>query len=327
MDFFDEDSIRPRLVFQSKQLSSSSLDQQQQDQLLQNQKPTKLFLFFTITISSILLISSFLYFKTEPFQSLVFWVSLAFLIGPFAPSDITGGNVRVGHGSIIESEEPIADEADKIQSEPKRKTIHKRPNSNPGIRSESSPFPVIESNGVGLNLGINREKNDVVSKEKGSVELVEETDWTDEDFEMLKKQIAKNPVGKPKRWEVIAEAFKGRHRMESVIKKAKEMGDRKSDDDYALFLKNRKPMDRKSEGEIETKSEIESKNENGANGGWSSGEDIALLNALKVFTKDVPMRWEKISASVPGKTKSACMKRVAELKKGFRSSKANASEN
>jgi hypothetical protein len=33
------------------------------------------------------------------------------------------------------------------------------------------------------------------------------------------------------------------------------------------------------------------------------------------------MRWEKVAASVPGKTKAACMKRVTELKRDFRSTK------
>ncbi|KAK8578122.1 hypothetical protein V6N13_046979 [Hibiscus sabdariffa] len=56
---------------------------------------------------------------------------------------------------------------------------------------------------------------------------------------------------------------------------------------------------------------------------WNSVEDIALLNALKAFPKDVPMRWEKVAAAVPGKSKAACMKRVAELKTDFRSSKAS----
>ncbi|CAH8360874.1 unnamed protein product [Eruca vesicaria subsp. sativa] len=57
---------------------------------------------------------------------------------------------------------------------------------------------------------------------------------------------------------------------------------------------------------------------------WSNGEDIALLNALKAFPKEAAMRWEKVAAVVPGKTKVACMKRVTELKKGFRSSKSGA---
>ncbi|KAG5395221.1 hypothetical protein IGI04_025184 [Brassica rapa subsp. trilocularis] len=58
---------------------------------------------------------------------------------------------------------------------------------------------------------------------------------------------------------------------------------------------------------------------------WSNGEDIALLNALKAFPKEAAMRWEKVAAAVPGKkSKAACMKRVTELKKGFRSSKSGA---
>ena len=64
----------------------------------------------------------------------------------------------------------------------------------------------------------------------------------------------------------------------------------------------------------------------GEGSGWSTGEDLALLNALKAFPKDAPMRWEKVAAAVPGKTKAACLKRVNELKKDFRSSKASATE-
>ncbi|KAK2971675.1 hypothetical protein RJ640_025736 [Escallonia rubra] len=36
---------------------------------------------------------------------------------------------------------------------------------------------------------------------------------------------------------------------------------------------------------------------------------------MKAFQKDVAIRWEKIVAAVPGKSKVACMKRVSELKK------------
>ncbi|KAF7810024.1 dnaJ-like protein subfamily C member 2 [Senna tora] len=155
--------------------------------------------------------------------------------------------------------------------------------------------------------------------------LKEEMEWTEEDIEILRKQMVKNPVGKPRRWEVIAEAFRGRHKVESVIKTAKELGEKKLDDadSYAQFLKKRKPMDKR----LENESENENANENGTSSegpasGWSSGEDIALLNALKAFPKDAAMRWEKIAAAVPGKSKAACMKRVSELKKEFRSAKA-----
>ena len=58
------------------------------------------------------------------------------------------------------------------------------------------------------------------------------------------KQMVKNPVGKPGRWEAIAAAFKGKHKMESVIKKAKQLGEKKVDDgdSYAKFSKNRKSL-------------------------------------------------------------------------------------
>lgn len=180
----------------------------------------------------------------------------------------------------------------------------------------------------------------VVSKEEkkkesflsnGVVGVKEESEWTDGDLDVLKKQMAKNPVGMPGRWEVISEAFNGRHCVESVIKTAKSLGERKvsDSDSFDRFLKNRKPVDKRVEDEIEnanagfgSNGEVSNEKEKS----WSSGEDIALLNALKAFPKDVAMRWEKITAAVPGKTKAACMSRVAELKRDFRSSKAPSSE-
>jgi hypothetical protein len=149
--------------------------------------------------------------------------------------------------------------------------------------------------------------------------VVEETEWNEDDIEILKKQMVKHPVGKPGRWEAIAEAFGGRHKAESVVKKAKNLGEKKVDDSdsYEQFLKKRKALDKRlveEGGELATVEKGESV--------WSSNEDIALLNALKAFPKDVSMRWEKVAAAVPGKSKAACMKRIAELKKGFRTAKS-----
>lgn len=159
----------------------------------------------------------------------------------------------------------------------------------------------------------------------GNNEVVEEKEWTEGDFELLKKQIAKYPVGMPGRWEAVAEAFSGRHKVESVVKMAKSMGERKvsDSDSFSRFLKDRKPVDKRIDG-VEGESENgEVRRENGGGGGWSAAEDIALLNALKAFPKDAAMRWEKITAAVPGRSKAACMRRVADLKKDFRSSKAS----
>ena len=160
--------------------------------------------------------------------------------------------------------------------------------------------------------------NALTRGEKRSEVAAEESEWVDADVEILKKQLAKHPVGMPGRWEAVAEAFRGRHGVESVIRMAKSMGERKlsDSDSFNRFLKDRKPVDKRVENAMEM--------ENDEKEGWSGGEDIALLNALKAFPKDVSMRWEKIAAAVPGKSKAACMKRFSELKKDFRNSKAAA---
>ncbi|KAJ7952637.1 DnaJ-like subfamily C member 2 [Quillaja saponaria] len=188
-----------------------------------------------------------------------------------------------------------------------------------------------------VNASVRQEKKSEVRGGDGNgFYAEEEKEWTEEDIEVLKKQLLKHPVGKPRRWEVIAEAYRGRHKVESVIKKAKELGEKKVDDanSYEQFLKKRRPVDKRVENEIDNlgnglvEKPESAKEVGGGEGGavWSSGEDIALLNALKAFPKDVPMRWEKIAAAVPGKSKAACMKRFGELKRGFRSAKAASDE-
>lgn len=321
MEFFDDDA-RPRFLFQSQAKASSSASESQA-----YQKPSKPFLFFTLSLSSLFFALSIFYIQSEPFRSILIWLSLSLLIGPFAPISLTGGDVRVGHGSIVEfsNEEAAIDEDTNKRSSQKRSKAR---------RSEDIAVGPIASYDS-VNASERVEKRNLGSGVNGNgVVLKEEKDWTEEDIEILKKQMLKNPVGKPRRWEVIAEAFNGRHRMESVIKKAKELGEKKVDDSdsYTQFLKKRKPVDYKrlDNGNEIVGGESEEKADNGTTGegpgesGWSSGEDIALLNALKAFPKDVAMRWEKIAAAVPGKSKAACMKRVTELKKEFRSAKAAA---
>ncbi|KAH7578597.1 hypothetical protein ACOSP7_000069 [Xanthoceras sorbifolium] len=315
MDFLDEDA-RPRFLLQSRPVQSSSVD----DNHTTHQIPSKFTLFFSLSISSFLFFLSFFFLQTEPFQSLLFWFSLSILIGPFAPSRLTGGHTRVGHGPILQN--PVQDQ--QIEPDTKKKSNKNRSLTN---KSQDSPVPTYE-NSNGSSGFVSKDKKIEVAerKENPIAKTREEREWNEEDIEILKKQMVKNPVGKPKRWEVIAEAFNGRHKVESVIKKSKELGEKRMDDSdsYAQFLKNRKTMDVRMK---DTNEEVvmENKESGGGGGGeWSAGEDIALLNALKAFPKDVPMRWEKIAAAVPSKSKAGCMKRVADLKRDFRSSKAGA---
>ncbi|CAN0915095.1 Transcription factor MAMYB [Linum grandiflorum] len=313
MEFLDEDA-RPRVVFQSRPVVPSSPSDPQGEQ----SKPyNKLFLAVTITISSLLIGLSIYFIANEPYQSLAIWLSVSLLIGPLAPSHITGGDIRVGQGPVLEPLDPEPE----IVSEKRAPKRRLKP-----VRSEEAIL-----NQTPTTNGSSRRQEDKKSvssaSSNGDAKESEEKEWSEEDYAILKKQMAKNPVGKPKRWEVIADAFNGRHKVDSVIKAAKNMGDKRSDDgdSYAKFLKNRKPVDtRVDEAAAEVDSEGTAAS---AAATWSSVEDIALLNAMKVFPKEVAMRWEKIAAAVPGKSKAACMKRVSDLKKGFRSSKAGGASN
>ncbi|XP_027342748.1 transcription factor MAMYB isoform X2 [Abrus precatorius] len=289
MEFLDEDT-KPRFVFQSGAVASTEPQP--------NHKPTKPFVFVTVSLSSLLLTLSLFFLQSEPFKSLLLWLSLSLFLGPFAPPSLTGGDVRVGRGHVVHFPDPEPEPDDDADRRPLQRRSKPR-------RSEDK-----------------RRGDGGIENRVAVVE--EEKEWKEEDVEVLKKQMAKHPVGKPGRWEAIAAAFGGRHGVESVIKKVKELGEKRVDDSesYALFLKKRKALDKRV---------VENGGEDLGGGssvtvesGWSSGEDIALLNALKAFPKDVSMRWEKVAAAVPGKSKAACMKRFAELKKGFRSSKAAA---
>ncbi|XP_074264713.1 transcription factor MAMYB-like [Silene latifolia] len=303
MEFLDEyDESRPRIVFQSRSKpSSTSIDSASKPYL--NNKPL---LIISLTISLLFLGCSFIFLHSQILNPLFLWLFLSFLIGPFAPLSLTAGDIRVGQGTTMEFPTQI-ESIDEDES--KKKPINKR---NRGKRSDLSE---VNSNGS-FDFVKNSENSGLIveNKRNGGV-VMEEKEWSEEDLGLLRKQLVKNPIGKSRRWEVISEVFKGRHSVESVINKAKSLGKEKPDDSdsYSKFLKDRKPVDKRLE---EGNEEVVV---------WSSGEDIALLNALKTFPKEVAMRWEKIAAAIPGKSKAACMKRVTELKKEFRSSKGNES--
>jgi hypothetical protein len=300
MEFFDEES-RPKLQFQSRARSESKT------QLHLLHKPT---IFISLSISLPLFILSFLYLHFEPLSSIILWFALSFLLGPFAPPSLTAGDIRVGLGPLIQPPLPVDEQ---INPNPPGRRSKSRRHEDLGL----TPIPVTLTNGPSKVVKNQNRDPDADRKIVG-----EDKDWSEADLDLLKKQMVKFPVGMPGRWEAIAEAFGGRHGAESVIKAAKFSGGKKMGDadSFSRFLKDRKPVDKRVEDEIAAESG-EARKEAGC--GWSSGEDIALLNALKAFPKEAPMRWEKITAAVPGRSKAACMKRVSDLKKDFRSNKAS----
>ncbi|KAF3431730.1 hypothetical protein FNV43_RR26465 [Rhamnella rubrinervis] len=250
MEFLDEDA-RPRFVLQSRAPNSSIADSQTDQSNL-----SKPFLFLTISVSLLLLGFSLFFVQSEPFKSLLLWVALSVLIGPFAPASLTGGDVRVGQGPIVELSPPDTAQAEEETKRVSQKRSKPRRFEDPVVDST----PLVDPNIVGS----------------------------------LREEKKKEVLGKPRRWEVIAEAFGGRFKVETVIKKAKESGEKKlgDADSYAQFLKKRKPVDKRIEDENEESNGGLLMAENGGVS-WSSAEDIALLNALKAFPKDVSMRWRR----------------------------------
>ncbi|KAL4570521.1 hypothetical protein LXL04_026177 [Taraxacum kok-saghyz] len=297
MEFFDEES-RPRFLLQSRSVPKATPRSETLDDL---HKPA---LFVSLSLSALFLTLALFYFQFDPLQSIFIWFSLSLLIGPFAPTSLTAGDIRVGLGPALQPQSP-------------RQTPEPEPTKRSRFKTRKPDQDFISIPAALLNEAPNPKPS---SKSDDNVIVVEDADWTEGDLELLKKQMVKNPVGMPGRWEAVADAFNGRHKAESVVKMAKSMGERRigDSDSFSRFLKDRKAVDKRVD-EV-----IENERENVSNvGGWSSTEDIALLNALKAFPKDSAMRWEKITAAVPGRSKAACMKRVADLKKDFRSSKVS----
>ncbi|CAA0826702.1 Duplicated homeodomain-like superfamily protein [Striga hermonthica] len=320
MEFLDEFETRPRFLLQSKHParpeSVHNSSPSPSSFLASLHRPT---IAVSLAVSAAAFTLLLLRLNFEPYKSLLLWVSLSLLLGPFAPPRLTAGDIRVGLGPPLEEIPDVPPPASESDERPiSRKSSRSQRKSPPETSPDLQKSTAIRVDPAEKSR-IRHDKPD----ENKSGEDDEENDWDETDEELLRKMMAKHPVGMPGRWEAIAEGFKGKHKVETVIAKAKETGSRKSGDrdSYEKFLKARKPVDKRvlDEG-------IGNLTGTQNGGEWTSAEDLALLNALKAFPKDVGMRWEKIAASVPGKTKSDCMKRVTMLKKDFRSSKGSSSE-
>ena len=54
---------------------------------------------------------------------------------------------------------------------------------------------------------------------------------------------------------------------------------------------------------------------------WSKMQELALVSAMKKYSKDAADRWGQIATAVPGKSKSECYTRYQELRKTFKKTK------
>ncbi|KAJ3692578.1 hypothetical protein LUZ60_011673 [Juncus effusus] len=303
MDYLDEyDDARPRVLFKGGRVSSPPTPA-----IAAVSKPH-----LAICLSAALLLFLAAYYSLDSsiLFSFLIWFGFSLLLAPFAPVSATGGEFSVGRGPVlpeVEEEVVAIENADAYSNRRgrSRKQVERLPEQNQVVFARSDQN--------------SRSEQKSIVKEKKSEEQEQESEWTETDLDLLKKQMAKfNVAGDPNRWEKISIPFKGKHGLESVIRKVKSIQERKAvqDDPFEQFLKKRKPVDPQSgEG---NNSEVHRKEES-----WSSSDDLALLNALKAFPKDVENRWDKIAEALPGKSKGGCVKRVGELKKGFRDKKAS----
>jgi len=247
--------------------------------------------------------------------SLLVWVASSLLLAPFAPSSATGGDISVGRGRLLPAEEASQEPVPDPAPAPRR-ARRQNPAPTPAKPSDPAAAPVQPAASLQPLQKAAAAGGAVVD---GGEREEDAGEWTDQELELLRRQMVKHPAGEPKRWEKIAAVFGGRRTPESVIRAAKSGAAAAGGGSFEQFLRKRKPLDPRAEAADA------SDNAGGgesADAAWSAGDDRALLNALKEFPKDTAMRWEKVAAAVPGKTKATCMKRVTELKRDFRSTKA-----
>jgi hypothetical protein len=312
MEFIDEWDSQPRA-----RVVHSSANSTPSSSTATNKSPLSLPHAAACAAAAALLLAAAYYLPAayQVFSSLLIWVAASLLLAPFAPSSATGGDISVGRGRLLPTLEPAQEPTPDPYPAPRR---GRRKNSTPTPPQPKPSDPITAPVQPAASLQPLRDAAPV--SDGGEKEEEEDAgEWTEQELELLRRQMVKHPAGEPQRWEKIAAAFGGRRTPESVIRAAKSGTAATAGSSFEQFLRKRKPLDPRAEA-ADTDG-----NAGGAEGGdvaWSAGDDRALLNALKEFPKDMAMRWEKVAVAVPGKTKAACMKRVTELKRDFRSSKA-----
>lgn len=187
-----------------------------------------------------------------------------------------------------------------------------------------------------------------------------EKPWGKEEIELLRKGMQKYPKGTSRRWEVISEYIGTGRSVEEILKATKTVLLQKPDSAKAFdsFLEKRKPAqsiasplttreeigaaaikqgpessakkldnsEESSSRSANSKNPDEGVAENGVSSSseqdaWSAVQERALVQALKTFPKETSQRWERVAASVPGKTVNQCKKKFALLKENFRNKK------
>uniref|UniRef100_A0A8D8S0Y8 DnaJ homolog subfamily C member 1 n=1 Tax=Cacopsylla melanoneura TaxID=428564 RepID=A0A8D8S0Y8_9HEMI len=146
--------------------------------------------------------------------------------------------------------------------------------------------------------------------------------WTDDDLVELIRLVKKYPQGTPNRWDKIAEQIqRSVGEITFMANKIKEQGYKipsQNEDKAEVNLEDDvKKVKKRAEDSTESKLAATMKP-------WNAMEQKSLENALKKYPKGcVGDRWEKISNSVPGRTKEECVLRYKQLFKALKEKKGN----
>eukprot|EP00249_Psilotum_nudum_P013427 c24329_g1_i1 orf=335-1570(-) len=360
MDYEFIDETKPRLQLQSRALSVHA-------------EKREIHRFLVVICSGVaVLLLCYSWFLMDLPQFFLIWLALSLLLGPFAPVSLTGGDCRVGVGDLVSEEEhKMGSAMVEMENRTTKQSSHTKRRENVEIVGPSDNDMIVMPQDVAALDRKQRSAVDVdlpenlVRLSNGSAltsnrSESEEERWTAEDIEVLRKQMARHSQGKLRRWELITEAFNGRHTLGNVIKMAKDLGKKKTgkDDSFSKFLADRKGFDspinsllgqrwnaensdglfrigesqEDDYGELVRSSGSFSSSNGHAleksvtkKGDWTEAEDKILVTALKTFPKDTTLRWDKIALVVQGRTKAQCFRRFAELRENFRNAKTDKS--
>ncbi|KAK3526375.1 hypothetical protein QTP70_025412 [Hemibagrus guttatus] len=158
--------------------------------------------------------------------------------------------------------------------------------------------------------------------------------WNEEDLQLLIKAVNLFPAGTNARWEVIAN-YMNLHSGSGIKRTAKDVINK---------AKTLQKLDPHQKEEVNKKAFEKFKKEHSAvpptvdnavpserfegsssdtnPAPWTTEEQKLLEQALKTYPVSTPERWDKIAATVPGRTKKDCMKRYKELVEMIKAKKA-----
>uniref|UniRef100_A0AAY5F6G2 DnaJ homolog subfamily C member 2 n=1 Tax=Electrophorus electricus TaxID=8005 RepID=A0AAY5F6G2_ELEEL len=158
--------------------------------------------------------------------------------------------------------------------------------------------------------------------------------WTEEELQLLIKAVNLFPAGTNARWEVIAN-YMNLHSGSGIKRTAKDVINKAKTlqklDPHQKDEVNKKAFEKFKKEHTAVPASVDkavpSERFDGSSSDsnpapWTTEEQKLLEQALKTYPVNTPERWDKIAATVPGRTKKDCMKRYKELAEMIKAKKA-----